>query len=315
MKPIFTPSALSDFDTCKLRYCLGWEKLLTFPSGVAVQPTLGTFGHELHAAHERGDDPGKTLNSAIKKVKNSTAYTAVDFPVIQKLQKEALMMFTGGSVGGTTKSYRFPGYPQYRAGLRIRNQKLITIAAEQTLTADLGPVIIAPTVDLVLATEDEKEIWVAEHKFTERDDADWKLQWLLNGQTTLQVLAAEEHYNREVKGLLLLPVLYGRKRGKPGEKGILNRPIIRVERPEPRWVPKNSSTLRSGMMDRLEDLAIEYPERLANNRWPPTGMNTRSCIKCTYNSICSGENSSKRLQPMLATAHQQKLAKLRKIGR
>lgn len=313
MKPIFTPSSLGDFDTCKLKYWYRWEKLLAFPSGVAVQPTLGTFGHELQGAHERGDHPGKTLEAAIKKVKLSTAYTATDHPVVSQLKTESLMIFRGGVVRNSQgKVSSWPGYPEYRKSLKIHDQKLRTLAVEETLIADLGPVIIAPTLDLILETESDGDLWVAEHKYTERDDKGWEIRWLLDGQTTLQVLATEEVYQREVKGVLLLPVLYGRKKAKEGEKGILTRPIIRVNRPEPRWIPKNSSSLRSGMMDRLEDLAIEYPERLASNRWPQTGVLTRDCDLCAYRGICSGKDSPKRLQPMMATAHEWKLAKLRK---
>lgn len=313
-KPIFTPTSISDYDTCKLKYWWRWEKLLAFPSRVAVQPTLGTFGHVLHAAHERGDDPAKSLAAEVRKVRSSTAYTALDHSVVEQLQKEAQKMFNGGAVKNSQgKVSRFSSYSDYRQGLEIDGQRLVAMAVERRLIVDLGPVVVAPTLDLILCTEDEKEIWVAEHKFTERDDTGWRLRWTMDGQTTLQVMATEEFYDREVMGLLLLPVSYGRKKKPKGsDDSILKRPIVRIERLEPRWVVKNSPKLRSGMMDRLEDLKFDYLHRVHNHRWPPTGMLTRACDRCSYRGICSGEDSAKRLQPLLANAHEYKLDRLRK---
>jgi hypothetical protein len=113
--------------------------------------------------------------------------------------------------------------------------------------------------------------------------------------------------------LLLLPIHYGRRNAPKGDKSksILNRPIGRIARPDPRWVSKSSTALRSGYMARLEDLKHDYLHRLESNRWPPTGMDTRMCDLCVFRGICAGKDSAKRLQPMLDNAHQMELAKMR----
>ena len=86
---------------------------------------------------------------------------------------------------------------------------------------------------------------------------------------------------------------------------------MRVERPEPRWVPKNFAALRANVLAHLEDIALEYQERKQSNRWPTSGMYTWNCDMCSLRGICSGKDQAARLQPMLKTAHQWGLAKIR----
>lgn len=315
-KPIFTPSAISDYEACKYRYYLSWEKYLDYPTRIDPKPTLGTLGHVLQAAWEKHDDLTEALAHEIKKLKTASGYGAKDFSTLSQLKAEALKVFMGGPVRDSKgKEIKFLGYADFRAQLRVRIQgveeTLMTIGVEKRLFADLGPIIAAPKLDLVLESE-SGEFWVAEHKFTERDDKKWAHRWLMDGQTTLQVLAAEQHYGCRVAGLLLLPVLYGRKRAAKDQssESIVGRPIIRVERPEPRWVPKNSPELRANYIARLEDLAYDYKERLKANRWPTTGMDIRSCDNCQFRGICSGQDSPKRLVPKLY----RDLANMRKKG-
>lgn len=314
-KPIFTPSAISDFETCKLLYKTRWEDLLELPVALNPQPTLGTLGHVMQAAYEEGADAAKALAAAIRKLKTGPNYGTAQFRTLSQLETEASLMFRGGTVKDSKgKATSFPGYADYRSGLRVSGEPLVAVAIEKTLFADLGPIIAAPTLDLVLNTEGG-EWWVAEWKFTERDDKAWEARWTMDGQTSLQVLAAERQYDQEFRGVLLLPVLYGRKRARDDQdsKSIVGRSIIRVERPEPRWVPKNFAPLRANVMGHLEDLALEYVERKASNRWPASGMFTRSCDLCSLRGICKGTDDPRRLRPMLRTAHQWELAQMRKI--
>ena len=302
-KPIFTPSAIKDYETCKFAYLLLWERYLDFPTRIDPRPTLGTFGHAMHAAHELGNDEQKALAREIKKLKTASGYSVKDFQILAQLERESKKIFAGGSVtDGKGKVTKFEGYGSYRENMTIQvrgtAEQLETVDVEKRLFVDLGPIVAAPKLDLVLLSE-SGEMWVAEHKFTERDDAGWANRWLMDGQTTLQVMAAEKHYDREVKGLLLLAVLLGRQRAPKGasSSSIVGRKIIRVVRPEPRWVSKNSPELRANYTGRLEDLAHDYKERLGSNRWPTTGMDTRTCDRCQFRGICSGQDSARRLIP------------------
>lgn len=312
-KPIFSPSALADFEKCLFRYKVFWEDLVELPGPIVPRMTLGTFIHAMQAAYELGNDPDTALKSEVSKHKRMPGYNIKQFPVLQQLADEAKLIFHGGSVQTSKKRVAVESYPHYRERLNIDGAPLETVAVEKTLIVDVGPLVIAPTVDLIVATDEGA--WVVEHKSTERDDSNWQARWTMDGQTTLQILAAEKAYpDFEFIGVLLLPILLGRQRAKEGQssESILGRSLVRVERPEPRWVPKNFIALRANVMAHLEDLALEYQERKVSNRWPTSGMYTWACDFCSLRGICSGKDDPRRLQPMLKTAHQQGLAAIRK---
>ena len=292
-KPIFSPTSISEFERCKWRYWTIIERGLDLAPKLEERPTLGTFVHVLQAAWETQHDPEQALALEVKRIKTGPFYNVRGYASLEQLRQEALQIFAGGSViGSDGKVKAFAGYAQWR-----RTYPFDVVDVEVRLCTDLGPVIAVPKLDLVVRSVEERELWVAEWKLTERDDAEWRNRWRMDGQTTLQVLAAEAHYARPVKGLLILPVLISRKRAKDSQssRSVVGRPLCRIERPEPRWVPKNSETLRRNYIERLAALAREYRWRRATKTWPTTGMDSRQCDDCRMAGICSGQESLKRL--------------------
>jgi len=310
-KLILNPSRQAKFAQCVLLYHRLYNLMLDKPdlpvNVKSGQPLLGTLLHATQAAYDTGKDYKKAVAAELKKLRASIHYNIKYAATVDRVEREAIQIFRGGSVkDGKGKETKFPGYPEWRqnmAGMLPENAPrpvgVEIVDVEKRLWVDVGPVVLAPKLDCVLKATNvfgrgETTWWVEEHKSTGRDDSAWKWRWTMDGQTTCQIVAAEQHYDVDFEGVLVNQVVVTRQ--KPKDKGTLP-PINKVIRYDARWVSKRPE-VKALYMDYLEDLAQDFKDRSARGSWPATGMMNRHCDLCHHKSICSGRESARVLQPV-----------------
>lgn len=315
IKLILNPSRLADYDYCKLLYNRKHNLLLDFPSPPLSpkngQPLLGSLIHATQAAFDTGQDYKKAVDKALKELRKSIYYNVKYAPMVDKVAREALTVFRGGTVkDGKGKPHTWPSYPEWReniAGMttpegdnsfRLSRAEVEVVDVEKRLWSNVGPVVLAPKLDAVIRAynvfgQDEETWWVEEHKSTGRDDSGWRWRWEMDGQTTAQILAAEKHYNVRFEGILVNQVLVTRRRtDQPGLP-----PINKIVRYPARWVSKKEE-VRTLFMNYLEDLVRDFEARAKSGNWTATGMLNRHCDLCSHRAVCSGRKSALTLQPI-----------------
>jgi hypothetical protein len=250
----------------------------------------------MEEAYDKGDNPQGKLKAWIKKnIKGGPGYTAEKIPLVKQLSGEVTKVFNGGAwKDGKGKRTVSEGYPEW-----IEKQPWEVIDVEKRMAVDVGPVIIAPQSDQNIKTygpKGQERYWVVDRKTTQRDDPYWKTRWILDMQTTLEMIAAEGYYGEEFMGVMVSQISYSRQQSKL-HKGSLPQPIGKVIRHEPRWVSKNSPRLRVLVDNRLESLAREVEFHYENDLWPSNGMETRHCDFCEFRKFCRGEMPVENLKP------------------
>lgn len=315
IKLILNPSRLADYESCKLLYHRKHNLLLDFPSPPldpkSGQPLLGTLVHATQAAYDTGQDYKKAVAQSLRGLRKSIYYNVKYAPQVDKVEREALKVFEGGTVkDGRGKPNSWPSYPEWRESIggmttpeddnsfRPSRAEVEVVDVEKRLWADMGPVVLAPKLDSVIRAynvfgRDEETWWVEEHKTTGRDDSNWRWRWEMDGQTTMQILAAEEHYQVEFEGVLVNQVVITRRKGE----GSGMQPINKIVRYPARWVSKKEE-VRGLFRSYIEDLARDFEARSARGEWTATGMLNRHCDLCGHRSVCSGRKPAATLQPI-----------------
>lgn len=312
-KLILNPTRQSKYVLCKLLYNTLYNLFLdkpTMPFGLKNgQPYLGTLLHATQAAFDTNEDYIKAVDFEVKKLRRGIHYNVKYAVMLDQIVREALMIFRGGSVkDGKGKENKWPSYPTWReniggftseAGLTKAPPVMVEVVdTEVRLMEDVGPVVLAPRLDAVIKAinvfgHDEETWWVEEHKSTGRDDSGWRWRWEMDGQTTCQIVAAEQHYGVEFEGILVNQVVVTRqKKDVPGRIP----PINKITRYDARWVSKKPE-VKALYMGFLEDLKRDFEDRSASGSWVADGMMNRHCDLCHLRSICSGRESAAVLQP------------------
>lgn len=310
-KLILNPSRLQDLEKCKLLFHRKHNLLLDFPgppaSAKSGQPLLGTLTHVAQAAYDTSFDFKKAIANHLRDLRKTIYYNVKYAPLVDQIERDAIKIFRGGEVtDGRNKVTTWPSYPTWRgtmfgvepddAGWRIPVEVEI-VDVEKRLWADVGPVILAPKLDAVIRVynvfgDNEETWWVEEHKTTARDDSNWRWRWEMDGQTTAQILAAEEAYGVDFEGVLINQVVVTRRKG---DQGLM--PLNKVVRYPARWVSKKEE-VRTLFRVHLEDLAHDFEARSRRGQWTATGMLNRHCDLCNHRDVCSGRKPSSSLQPI-----------------
>ena len=313
-KLIVSPSYQADYEYCKLLYHRKHNLLLDFPEQPARakdgQPLLGSLIHVTHAAYDTNEDYAAAVKAALRALRASIHYNIKYAPLVDQVERDALRIFRGGSVkDGRGKETRWISYPEWRTGLLGQDHDgragapvvAHVVDVEKRLWVDVGPVVLAPKLDAVVCAQNvfgrgEETWWVEEIKSTGRDDSNWRWRWEMDGQTTCQIIAAEEHYDRAFEGVLINQVVVTRRKSVDARDDIL-QPLNKVVRYDARWVSKKPE-VRALYMAYLEDLAKDFEARSARGEWTATGMLNRHCDLCSHRPVCSGRMPTAALKPV-----------------
>jgi len=292
-KPIFSPSKLFDFG-CGVRFKLRWIDKLTTRDRLAPAPTLGTLIHAGEAAIDQ-DMPAETgIETAIEKLAREAMLPVIGSPLIDQFRQEALTIVNGGTiVDGRGTRKKIESYEKWRA--RAQQEDPFEVSFVETrLYADVGPLILAPKLDL--AIDSELGLWPVERKTkaTYSENKSW-LTFRLHHQLLTQILALEKVTGREVAGAMVRIVPYSRQNKKDWTSS-LPQPLSNARRIDPIWIRRSAHT-EALFMARLEDIAIEYRERVQSNHWTATGITNGMCGLCEFNALCRGELDPKLLKP------------------
>jgi hypothetical protein len=254
----------------------------------AYKREFGSLVHEAEAAHDLCKQVSAAVKKLVQKWRTSFWYNVKYSAGISLLEQEVLKLHKGGvftnakGVGTKVK-----GYEEWSAK-NLHHSAVLDI--EKRMFVDVGPVILAPKLDLVIETHDwfndgENHNWVVERKTTGRwDDSAWQTRWSLDAQTSIQLLAAETHYDAEFMGLMVEPIQYTRQNRKDAPDP---QPIGKAERLPMKWVRKPEQVMVR-VMALLEDIAIDLPRRLESNDWPADGMASGACDFCNMKQFCLG---------------------------
>jgi hypothetical protein len=296
LKPVFSPSWLSDWSTCKLLFHLLHNLNVQVYGDLNNKMTFGSMVHAMEEAWDTGEDPSGTLKAWVKKhIKGGPGYSATQIPLVKQLTKEVTKVFNGGIwKDGRGKRTESESYPNW-----LERQKWSIQDVEKRTPADLGSVIIAPKSDQIVKTfndRGEERWWVVDRKTTQRNDANWKVRWILDAQTTYEMLAAEVHYGQEFEGVMVSQISYSRQQ-RSNWTSSLPQEISKVTREDPRWITKNSPRLRALVENRLQSLGLEVAFHYENDLWPASGMETRACDFCEFRKFCRGELPFDKLKP------------------
>lgn len=303
MKPVMNPSRLRDYSKCKFLYFTKWIKNQTLLPGFAYKREFGTLVHEAEAAYDLQNNVKRALSKQVKEWRNSFWYNVKYSKAISLLEVEALKLHEGGPfVDGKEKATKVESYENWA----LKNIKGSDVwAVEERLFVDVGPIILAPKLDLVIKTYDwfekgREDFWVIERKTTMRwDDVGWQERWKLDAQTSLQLLAAEVHFKNEFTGLMVEPIQYtrqNRKDLKTGKQIPQPQPIGKAERLMMKWVRKPEEAMVR-VASFLEGVGLELPRREEFNDWPADGMFSGACDFCDLRQFCLGNDT--KLYPRL----------------
>lgn len=305
-KYVFNPSRLKDYASCKFRYFTKYIKKLDAPFRAAPARELGSFIHAGEAAEDEGKPVRAAINRALKKFKLSGGYQSADGVVLEQLTEEAYNIVMGGIwVNGKGQKSSSESYAMWkRENWRLKNprQRAKVIAVEKRFFTDIGPVILAPKLDQVLETFSwrghEDETWAVEKKSTTKwagegeAEAKWMKKWMMDVQTTIQVVVLEKEGYENV-GCMIQPIVYARQACK-GKKD--PQPIGRVSRPPLKWTRKPAAVM-AHFMGWMEDLPNELQQRENSNYWPTDGMANGSCDFCSLAAYCRNEGNLVRREP------------------
>lgn len=326
-KPRINPSRFTAFLRCQylfyVKYILNLAKVGQLPPYLM----LGSLFHEASAEFDRrylpeGGYPrwGAAVEALMKGFRTAPTYSPADSEVIDVLRYDLDFFMRGSDSSGdrwyhgvdgelyeTTVSPA-GGYEQYRS--RIAADMGWTVESLETRYAkDMGPAIIAPKPDGVIR-EPGTGLWVLERKTTQQDNKAFKNKFRVDPQTTLELLAVEDYFNEEVKGVYLLPTVYTRKRPANWRFPKLPTPLHKVEFGAPRPIPK-STIVRSSMEMNFEWFMEDVKEKTATGRWI---QNNLSCMTgystCDLYDLCWGQTQLSDLVPRLEDDISEALARL-----
>lgn len=257
-------------------------------------PALGTLVHAGEAAIDRKGDGAKGIQEAVLKMSQTTHLTA-DSSLLSQLQKEAEtivlgLTFTDGK--GTRKTPE--SYPKWLTRIQKEGGKFQTIAVEKRIFADVGPLVLAPQLDI--AVEDEEgELWVVERKTKSSTgkDPSWFEKFRLDLQLLVQVHAAEVHFGKRVVGAMVRPIPYSRQNRREWTSD-LPQPLSNVQRLDPLWI-RRSAVTDALFVDLLAYVRKEHDRRLRENDATALGILSKSCLFCHYKRLCRGEIPMKNL--------------------
>jgi hypothetical protein len=265
---------------------------------LSVIPTLGTLVHAAEAAIDLGRDPQKAIASSIAEVAAAT-FLLPDSAIFRQLASETSSIVLGVPFAdgkGTLK------YPEKYATWVARQQKETpweTVLVERRLFADIGPLIIAPKLDLAIRTSDEGELYAVERKTksTISDDAKWINKFRLNHQISMQIVALAESFPAEdVRGAMIRAVPYSRQNSKKWTSD-LPQGLSNTRRKDPLWI-RRSPVTEALFLDSLVNVRREFDRRMEHNSWPAEGLFNGMCEFCDYQKFCRGEVPASTLVPL-----------------
>ena len=288
MKPILNPSRLKALSQCWFRYWVNFVMDLEATDNFAHKREFGSYIHEAEAAFDQMSDVKKALAAQTRKFKREDWYNPMLTKALAQLENEALLLHNGhiftNAKGQKTVVESYNDW----AHKNMQNSQVLEV--EKRLFVDLGPIIVAPKLDFILETDgwfaSGNELWVGERKTTERwDDKNWQWRWTLDGQTTIQALALEKKYGREIAGVMIEPVQITRQQ----RKGVDDpQPIGKAQRLLMKWTRKPRAVM-DDMMFYLEDVKYELQMRAERNNWPKNGAMGGACDFCKLKKLCKGE--------------------------
>lgn len=283
MKPVLNPSRLKDLAKCGFLGYIKYVENKTLLPKLAPKREFGTLVHEAEGAHDSGKNVKRALTKKVKEWRTSFWYNVGYSKDITLMEVEALKLHEGGTfTDGKDRATKVESYQEW-FNKNLKDTAVVDV--EKRLFVDVGPVILAPKLDLVIKTKGwfetgREDYWVVERKTTMRwNDVGWQDRWSLDGQTSLQLIAAEEHYKKEFAGVMVEPIQYTRQ----NRKDIKDlQPIGKVERLPMKWIRKpQAATVR--MMNLLEDIVGGLYESSEAD-----GMLSGACDYCDMRKYCLG---------------------------
>lgn len=309
MKPVITGTQLAD-SACWFRYYIKHEKYLDLyvEDGVVAERELGTLIHETQAAHELGKSVTKALKARIRALKAGPGYKVLYSKLLTQLELEALSIYQGATVyNGKGQPHDVDSYSKWRA-TNLRDAEVLHV--EERFRADVGPVILAPRLDLVLGVTgwtgpDNYDVVNVEIKTTTRwEDANWLTRWQLDPQTTIQQLALQAPRGHGGLGAehvvtAVMPITYSRQQRK-NVQGL--QKLSKVKRLPLKWVIKPEQLVEE-FKAQLGDFALELQNRREHRDWPKSGLFTGACRWCSLKKLCKAEVGSDQLRPTTRRSH------------
>jgi hypothetical protein len=305
-KLVLNPSRLKDYAACKFRYYTKYIKGLTSPFRVAAARELGSFVHAGEAAEDEGRPMRAAIKRELKRFKLSGGYQSADASTLMQLMEEAEQIVEGGIwVDGKGRRSSSESYKDWkRVNFRLKHpaQYGEVMEVEKRFFTDIGPLILAPKLDMILSTSmwvgQKVEHWAVEKKTTTKWAAEgeaqvnWKRKWVMDIQTTIQLVVLEEE-GYETAGCMVQPIVYSRQNCK-GKKD--PQPIGKVNRPPLVWTRKPAAVM-AHFRAWMEDLPKEILQRTRSNYWPTDGMANGSCDFCGLAAYCRNEGNLVRREP------------------
>lgn len=294
-KPLFSPSKLRDFH-CGLRFKLRWVEHVGVKGTIAVIPTLGTLVHSVEAAIDLGKDPESAIKGTLQQISSQT-HIQSSATLLQQLAEEVRSIVLGKLF---TDGKGTPKRPEKYSDWVKRQQKETpweVFLVERRLYADVGPLILAPKLDLAIETTEGLFAVERKTKSSISDDAKWANKFRLNDQILSQVLALQENFpQKRVVGAMVRAVPYSRQNSKDWTSD-LPQGLSNVRRKDPLWF-RRSPTTEALFLDLLVNVRREYERRLEKNSYPAEGLANGMCEFCDYQKFCRGEIPARALVPI-----------------
>lgn len=285
---------------CKFLYFTRYLKNLDAPFRASAPRELGTFVHEGEAAEDGGKPARAAIKRALKAFKLSSGYQVKDSATLEQVAQEAKQIIEGGiwvnGKGQRSSNESYEMWKREHFRLKSPRQRAKVLDVEKRFFTDIGPLILAPKLDMILETRNwcgqGVEHWPVEKKVTSKyageGDAQvaWLNRWRMDIQTTIQVVALQ-HEGYEVMGCMIQPIVYSRQNCKGKQDP---QPIGKVNRPPLKWTRKPKSII-AHFVAWMEDLPKEILQRTESNYWPTDGMANGSCDLCSLAAYCRDEGN------------------------
>jgi hypothetical protein len=268
-----SPSFLTTLKFCPRAHFIRYGRELEPIGRLDDKMLWGRMYHRAVQDIDQGEDPVKGLEDEGQAIRLQPTYLSSDSLLIDRVQEEVV-------------KEALPVYRKYVTGPVAALWRTVDVETEIYAIVDDLKVKCIP--DKIVEYDDE--LWVVERKTTSRDDKKWLRQWGLNFQTTLEVVVAEAHYERPVKGVWIEQVLVTRKRAKnrdPVEElaGLPQR-IHRIECSSPRPVDKTPFVKREAI-EFVRGCVEELKWRHRTGR--ENDPNYTNCQRCSLHDMCKGK--------------------------
>jgi hypothetical protein len=275
----FSPTFFMKWLKCPRLHSWHYVENLRRPGRLDYKMLFGSMWHVASHALDGFQSPKLYMDLEAQKIRSDPTYMVSDSPLIDRAIQEV----------GTKV---IPKYHDYLTTEPVKSWE--TLAVEEKLSMKMNGLPVQCIPDKIIQDPDCR-LWVIERKTTSRDDQDWLAQWLLNFQTTMEVILAEAKYGRPFEGVYMEQITITRRRVKGLPKGV-PQDISKVILHPPRPVAKSDflkEEAKRFVKETLQEICWRHQEGI---QWT---ANYNSCQgpygPCEMVDVCAGKKTAEEV--------------------